>query len=110
MRRRGAACAVVVPCRSAPLQRTARTRACARAHARTSLYSSAHWLLTYRTKTLRLALLDKRREVDRTEDNLKALQSVGQTIGEVLKQVDDGEPSSTSELTPRLEQLAASCG
>ena len=33
--------------------------------------------------------MDKRREVDRTDDNLKALQSVGQTIGEVLKQVDD---------------------
>jgi 26S proteasome regulatory subunit T4 len=29
------------------------------------------------------------KEFDHTEDNIKALQSVGQIIGEVLKQLDD---------------------
>lgn len=29
-----------------------------------------------------------RREFDKTEDDLKALQSVGQIIGEVLRQLD----------------------
>jgi ATP-dependent 26S proteasome regulatory subunit len=29
------------------------------------------------------------KDFDHTEDNIKALQSVGQIIGEVLKQLDD---------------------
>ena len=43
----------------------------------------------HRVRTMRLALRAKRQEVDKTEDDLKALQSVGQTIGEVLKQIDE---------------------
>jgi 26S proteasome regulatory subunit T4 len=30
-----------------------------------------------------------KKEFDKTEDDLKALQSVGQIIGEVLRQLDD---------------------
>ena len=39
-------------------------------------------------KSLRLELKDLQREFDFTEENIKALQSVGQIIGEVLKQLD----------------------
>lgn len=40
-------------------------------------------------KNLRAELKDLQKEFDHTEDNIKALQSVGQIIGEVLKQLDD---------------------
>lgn len=40
-------------------------------------------------KNLRIELKDLGKEFDHTEDNIKALQSVGQIIGEVLKQLDD---------------------
>jgi len=40
-------------------------------------------------KALRLDIKSLQKEFDHTEDNIKALQSVGQIIGEVLKQLDD---------------------
>lgn len=40
-------------------------------------------------KTLRLDIKGLQNEFDTTEDNIKALQSVGQIIGEVLKQLDE---------------------
>lgn len=40
-------------------------------------------------KTLRLDIKGLQKEYDTTEDNIKALQSVGQIIGEVLKQLDE---------------------
>ena len=40
-------------------------------------------------KTLRLDIKGLKEEFDTTEDNIKALQSVGQIIGEVLKQLDE---------------------
>ncbi|KAK6516270.1 26S proteasome subunit rpt4 [Arthrobotrys conoides] len=40
-------------------------------------------------KSLRLELKSLQKSYDHTEDNLKALQSVGQIVGEVLKQIDD---------------------
>ncbi|KAF3940259.1 Paraplegin [Dactylella cylindrospora] len=40
-------------------------------------------------KALRLEIKDLQKSYDHTEDNLKALQSVGQIVGEVLKQIDD---------------------
>ena len=40
-------------------------------------------------KGLRLGIKDLQREFDVSEDNIKALQSVGQIIGEVLKQLDE---------------------
>lgn len=40
-------------------------------------------------KNLRLGIKDLQREFDVSEENIKALQSVGQIIGEVLKQLDE---------------------
>ena len=40
-------------------------------------------------KTLRLDIKTLQKDFDTTEDNIKALQSVGQIIGEVLKQLDE---------------------
>src|SRR5271169_2354912 len=40
-------------------------------------------------KTLRLGIRDLEKTFDKTEDDMKALQSVGQIVGEVLKQLDD---------------------
>ncbi|KAK6343938.1 26S proteasome subunit rpt4 [Orbilia brochopaga] len=40
-------------------------------------------------KTLRLEIKGLQKSYDHTEENLKALQSVGQIVGEVLKQIDD---------------------
>lgn len=38
---------------------------------------------------MRLGLRSLEKEYDKSEDDIKALQSVGQVIGEVLKQLDD---------------------
>lgn len=38
---------------------------------------------------VRFSLKDLEREFERTEDDIKAIQSVGQIIAEVLKQLDD---------------------
>ena len=40
-------------------------------------------------KNLRLDIKGLQTDFDTTEDNIKALQSVGQIIGEVLKQLDE---------------------
>lgn len=40
-------------------------------------------------KSLRLDIKGLQKDYDTTEDNIKALQSVGQIIGEVLKQLDE---------------------
>jgi 26S proteasome regulatory subunit T4 len=40
-------------------------------------------------RSLRLGIKDVQKEFDITEDNIKALQSVGQIVGEVLKQLDE---------------------
>ena len=42
-----------------------------------------------KVKELRLANVDLDKEYQKTEDDLKALQSVGQIIGEVLRAIDD---------------------
>ena len=39
-------------------------------------------------RTLRDEVKRTRKQYDKTEDDLKALQSVGQIIGEVLRQLD----------------------
>ncbi len=38
---------------------------------------------------MRLTLRQLDRDFDKSEDDIKALQSVGQIIGEVMKQLDD---------------------
>jgi len=42
-----------------------------------------------KVKALREKVKENSKEYDKTEDHLKALQSVGQIIGEVLRQLDD---------------------
>jgi 26S proteasome regulatory subunit T4 len=51
------------------------------------LLDSREW--EAKLKALRLDIKGLVKEYDQTEDNIKALQSVGQIIGEVLKQLDD---------------------
>lgn len=54
---------------------------------RTKLIESREW--EAKLKNLRLEIKDLQKEYDLTEENIKALQSVGQIIGEVLKQLDE---------------------
>jgi 26S proteasome regulatory subunit T4 len=51
------------------------------------LLESREW--EAKLKALRLDIKGLQKDFDQTEDNIKALQSVGQIIGEVLKQLDD---------------------
>ena len=51
------------------------------------LLESREW--EAKLKALRLDIKGLQHEFDTTEDNIKALQSVGQIIGEVLKQLDE---------------------
>lgn len=52
-----------------------------------ALLESREW--EAKLKALRLGIKDLQKEFDQTEENIKALQSVGQIIGEVLKQLDE---------------------
>jgi 26S proteasome regulatory subunit T4 len=49
----------------------------------------AHKEADAKVRTLRVELKDCKRKEEKTEDDLKALQSVGQIIGEVLRQLDE---------------------
>jgi 26S proteasome regulatory subunit T4 len=51
------------------------------------LMESREW--EAKLKELRIEIKGLQKEFNHTEDNIKALQSVGQIIGEVLKQLDD---------------------
>ncbi len=51
------------------------------------LIESREW--EAKLKALRLDIKGLQKDFDQTEENIKALQSVGQIIGEVLKQLDD---------------------
>lgn len=51
------------------------------------LLESREW--EAKLKALRLDIKGLQHDFDTTEDNIKALQSVGQIIGEVLKQLDE---------------------
>lgn len=51
------------------------------------LIESREW--EAKLKSLRLDIKGLQKAYDTSEDNIKALQSVGQIIGEVLKQLDD---------------------
>ena len=54
---------------------------------KTKLLESREW--EAKLKALRLEIKGLQRDFDVSEENIKALQSVGQIIGEVLKQLDD---------------------
>lgn len=62
-------------------------RAAALASFKAKLLESREW--EAKLKALRLEIKDLQKDFDNTEENIKALQSVGQIIGEVLKQLDD---------------------
>lgn len=51
------------------------------------LLESREW--EAKLKELRMGIKGLQKEFETTEDNIKALQSVGQIIGEVLKQLDE---------------------
>ena len=51
------------------------------------LIESREW--EAKLKALRMDIKGLQKNFETTEDNIKALQSVGQIIGEVLKQLDD---------------------
>ncbi len=51
------------------------------------LLESREW--EAKLKSLRLDIKSLQKDYDQSEENIKALQSVGQIIGEVLKQLDD---------------------
>lgn len=53
-------------------------------------------------KTLRMGIKDLSREFDVSEENIKALQSVGQIIGEVLKQLDEERCKSPTTILRTL--------
>ncbi|CEQ39907.1 SPOSA6832_01466, partial [Sporobolomyces salmonicolor] len=48
-----------------------------------------HEELDANLKKIRLSLRDLEKDYDKSEDDIKALQSVGQIVGEVLKQLDE---------------------
>lgn len=52
-----------------------------------TLLDSREW--EAKLKALRLEIKGLQRDFDISEENIKALQSVGQIIGEVLKQLDE---------------------
>lgn len=58
------------------------------------LLESREW--EAKLKALRLEIKGLQRDFDVSEDNIKALQSVGQIIGEVLKQLDEERCKSAS--------------
>lgn len=46
-------------------------------------------MTTYSCVAVRFSLKDLEKEFAKTEDDMKAVQSVGQVIGEIMKQLDD---------------------
>lgn len=52
-----------------------------------TLLESREW--EAKLKALRMEIKGLQRDFEVSEDNIKALQSVGQIIGEVLKQLDE---------------------
>jgi 26S proteasome regulatory subunit T4 len=43
----------------------------------------------FKSSPVRFSLKDLEKEYEKTENDIKAVQSVGQIIGEVMKQLDD---------------------
>lgn len=60
------------------------------------LLESREW--EAKLKALRLEIKGLQRDFDVSEENIKALQSVGQIIGEVLKQLDEERCTSQCPL------------
>lgn len=75
---------------------------------RSKLIESREW--EAKLKALRLDIKGLQRDYDQTEENIKALQSVGQIIGEVLKQLDEERCTILSITQGRLPVGANSLG
>jgi ATP-dependent 26S proteasome regulatory subunit len=64
-------------------------------------------------KALRLEIKGLEKDFDQTEENIKALQSVGQIIGEVLKQLDEERctflPCFQSHVSPSPSYNSPAC-
>ena len=60
------------------------------------LLESREW--ESKLKALRMDIKSLQKDFETTEDNIKALQSVGQIIGEVLKQLDEERCKSPTRL------------
>lgn len=67
------------------------------------LIESREW--EAKLKALRLDIKGLQKDYDTSEDNIKALQSVGQIIGEVLKQLDDERCMSLERNTNQMRSL-----
>ena len=67
---------------------------------KTKLLESREW--EAKLKALRLEIKGLQRDFDVSEENIKALQSVGQIIGEVLKQLDEERCESIISRTKHL--------
>ena len=53
-----------------------------------------------KAEELRMGIKGLQKDFETTEDNIKALQSVGQIIGEVLKQLDEERCASFVQGAP----------
>jgi 26S proteasome regulatory subunit T4 len=73
---------------------------------KTKLLESREW--EAKLKALRLDIKGLQKDFDHTEDNIKALQSVGQIIGEVLKQLDNERCACPSSyvVVPRITDFS----
>lgn len=67
---------------------------------RAKLIESREW--EAKLKALRLDIKGLQKDYDQTEENIKALQSVGQIIGEVLKQLDEERCRLPGENSTRI--------
>jgi hypothetical protein len=70
---------------------------------KTKLLESREW--EAKLKALRLEIKGLQHDFDVSEDNIKALQSVGQIIGEVLKQLDEERCASPLSTFTKRTQL-----
>ena len=61
--------------------------------------------LSLRVHAVRFSLKDLEKDFEKTEDDIKAVQSVGQIIGEVMKQLDDERCASLYPTNPRYPVL-----
>ena len=71
---------------------TLKTRACTIGH---NLDSVSH-----QGNLVRFSIKDLQKDYKKTEDDIKAVQSVGQIIGEVMKQLDDDRCACTVSALP----------
>ena len=70
---------------------------------KSKLLESREW--EAKLKALRLEIKGLQHDFDVSEDNIKALQSVGQIIGEVLKQLDEERCASRKQQPSTNTQL-----